>query len=248
MKFKKLPLHKRPYLAKRVLEIGGGHFPFKGVTHAVDKYPDKNYQRAHDFTYVKGVKFIEGDLENLPFDETEEQFDFAYASHVLEHTDTPEKAIQQLNKFTKSGYIETPSPLREQLMYPGEFDPNYYHKIFVWLEDGELHYIPIRPDTLHTFSEGDAYAQAVKRLYQYAKNTGTLVEPILPRASKYMMFYYQSPMQIHRHESFDAALAAGKNPYKNSIDQLIRRIQRLDTAFSSKTRKMKKICEELAIG
>ncbi len=33
---KQLPLWKRPYLARRILDIGAGHNAFKGATHVLD--------------------------------------------------------------------------------------------------------------------------------------------------------------------------------------------------------------------
>ena len=33
---KELPLVRRPYFANRILDIGGGHNPFRGVTHVLD--------------------------------------------------------------------------------------------------------------------------------------------------------------------------------------------------------------------
>src|SRR3954470_11635902 len=87
---KALPLHQRPYFCRRILEVGGGHAPYAGVTHAVDKFPGDNTQRAGDLKLPEGVTFREGDLESIPFGP--EKFDFIYVSHVFEHVRDPRKA------------------------------------------------------------------------------------------------------------------------------------------------------------
>jgi len=246
-KLKRLPLFKRPFFAKKVLEVGGGHYPFAGVTHAVDKFPDANLERAHDMVLAKGAQFFEGDLEDLPFQASEGLFDYAYAyaSHVLEHTATPERAIAELNRLTKRGYIETPSPLREQLIYPGEFSEDYYHKIFVWVEGDELNYIPICKDTLRTFAPADPYALIAKRLYDYQLNHKLSIETLLPRSAKYTFFYYQTPLRIRRHESFNEAIAAGNSPYKQTIEAIEKRMRLPNFLLSKRLRQLKKIWQSI---
>ena len=91
---RKLPLWQRPLFAKSILEVGGGHNPFAGVTHAVDKFPADNGQRGGAFVLPEGAKFSEGDIENLP---VSGPFDFFYASHILEHVEDPKKAVAEIH-------------------------------------------------------------------------------------------------------------------------------------------------------
>ncbi|MBI2600878.1 class I SAM-dependent methyltransferase [Candidatus Daviesbacteria bacterium] len=49
----------------------------------------------------KGIEFVQGDLENLPFDEDE--FDLVYSAFVLEHLVDPMKVLNQALKVLKKG-------------------------------------------------------------------------------------------------------------------------------------------------
>lgn len=95
---------------EKVLDIGSGHDPFPYATHLADFAPDDNdYGRAGvALKRPDGIPFTECNVENTPFKDHE--FDFVYCSHVLEHTESPEKACQELQRIARRGYIETPSP------------------------------------------------------------------------------------------------------------------------------------------
>src|SRR5687767_3053868 len=79
---------RRPWGAARVLEVGGGDRPFRGVTHIVDRHPDSDVERFGPLFVPPGVEFCEGRIEALPF--AAGSFDYVYARHVLEHSDDPE--------------------------------------------------------------------------------------------------------------------------------------------------------------
>ena len=65
-------------------------------------YKDKN----KDFVLIKN--------KNLPFDDN--QFDFIYASHVIEHVDDVSYFIKELQRISKQGYIELPSMLEDNIV------------------------------------------------------------------------------------------------------------------------------------
>ena len=93
----------------KVLDVGSGHKPFPFATHLSDIALKKHdYGRAGiPFKHVEGKPVFECDIENMPFEDQE--FDFVYCSHVLEHAGDPEKACQEIMRIGKRGYIETPA-------------------------------------------------------------------------------------------------------------------------------------------
>lgn len=93
----------------KVLDIGSGHIPFPLATHLSDiTFADNTYGRGGvPFKHIEGKPVFECNVENLPF--ADKEFDFVYCSHVLEHTQNPEKACQELMRIARKGFIETPS-------------------------------------------------------------------------------------------------------------------------------------------
>lgn len=218
-KKKQLSLFQRPHFAKRILEIGPGHNPYEGVTHAVDKFTDDNYQRCGDLVIKKGVKFYEGDLENLPFDNNE-KFDFIYLSHVLEHVMHPDKAIAELNRLANKGYIETPSPLREQL---GHAD---FHVSFLWGDSkkGHIHVIMITDENDHLGEFCNCQnGQFAKAIYNTNMSCDDSLEPLLPRKSKYMFFPYNGEIKLSYHNNFQEACDKGYCAYED-VNTIRRRL------------------------
>lgn len=97
----------------KVLDIGSGHLPFPFATHLADiSTSDHNYGRAGSpFKFMDGKPFYEFNVEDIPFEDKE--FDFVYCSHVLEHTEFPEKACSELIRVAGRGYIETPTKAKD---------------------------------------------------------------------------------------------------------------------------------------
>lgn len=93
----------------KVLDIGSGNVPFPLATHLADiTIEDNTYGRAGvPFKFLENKPVYEINIEDMPFEDNE--FDFVYCSHVLEHVDNPEKACKELMRVGKRGYIETPS-------------------------------------------------------------------------------------------------------------------------------------------
>ncbi|MCK5536245.1 MAG: class I SAM-dependent methyltransferase [Bacteroidales bacterium] len=90
----------------KVLDIGSGGEPFEYATTLLDKFPEKTQHRYNKLK-TNGLKFIKGDVQELPFED--KSFDFIYCSHVLEHVEEPQKALDEILRVGKKGYIEVPT-------------------------------------------------------------------------------------------------------------------------------------------
>ena len=148
----RLPLWKRPYFAGRILDIGAGHNPFKGVTHVLEIDPCQGRQRGGNKLLVpKSAKLIVGDVTALPFQS--DSFDYVYASHVLEHVDSPTSACREVMRVGHAGYIETPSPFLEQGLALRGLEPpeSWFHKWFVFSRDVDV--LVFEPKTQETVSQ-----------------------------------------------------------------------------------------------
>jgi SAM-dependent methyltransferase len=134
---KRLPFWKRPYLARRVLDIGAGHNPFHRVTHVLDIDPKEGRERGGNRLILPtSARLIVGSGTALPF--RDGLFDYIYASHVLEHVDTPDLACREIMRVGAAGYIETPSPLLEQglALRDQESPESWIHRWFVYSVEG----------------------------------------------------------------------------------------------------------------
>jgi len=110
---KQLPWWRRPYGARRVLDIGAGHNPYHGATHLLEIDVTEGGERGMQKVQVpESAQLTVGDVHALPFRDL--SFEFVYASHILEHVDNPVLACREIARVGSAGYIETPSPLLEQ--------------------------------------------------------------------------------------------------------------------------------------
>ena len=64
--------------------------------------------------YYKDKKFVLINSDRLPFKDNE--FDFVYASHVIEHVENISLFIQELQRISKKGYIELPTILEDNIV------------------------------------------------------------------------------------------------------------------------------------
>jgi len=131
---KQLPFWKRPYFARRILEIGPGHNPFKGATHLLEMDVHEGRERGGNALCVPdAARLIIGEATALPFGPG--TFDYVYASHVLEHVKQPGEACREILRAGRAGYIETPSPFLEQgLALRDETAPeHWFHRWFVFV-------------------------------------------------------------------------------------------------------------------
>ncbi len=110
-----------------VLDIGSGDKPLWRADVIADRYLKDDKQRfSGPLVYDKRKLFIKADVQNLPF--KNKAFDFVFCSHVLEHVENPEKAIQELTRVAKRGYIEVPNAIADLL---NPFPPHLWHCFFI---------------------------------------------------------------------------------------------------------------------
>lgn len=93
-----------------VLEIGSGSNPILRADVLLDKYVAKSeiHRSSGKIVKIDERPFIIGDAKDLPF--IKNAFDFVVARHLLEHLSKPRKFVSELNRVSRGGYIETPSP------------------------------------------------------------------------------------------------------------------------------------------
>lgn len=94
-----------------VLEVGAGGNPYPRANVLLDAM-ESTIER-NEQCLVSDRPLILGLCEELPF--KDKSFDFVIASHVLEHTDNPEKFLSELMRVGKAGYIETPEAWFEKM-------------------------------------------------------------------------------------------------------------------------------------
>lgn len=97
-----------------VLDVGSGHLPFPLATVLTDSAVEDNfYGRAGaPIKTIHGLPVHSCSIESLPFGDKE--FDFVNCSHVIEHVKRPDVACNELIRVAKRGYIETPTPAKDQ--------------------------------------------------------------------------------------------------------------------------------------
>lgn len=149
---------------RRVLDVGSGHRPHEDATHLVDLRLGDDSERGGAIKRL-GRSLVVATVEALPF--KDRTFDYAYACHVLEHTDRPAEACRELMRVARAGYIETPSPFFEQgYNYPGSDRGWPFHKWFVWVDGGgRLVFEAKTPRTIDEFCDC-RHAQFVKGVYE----------------------------------------------------------------------------------
>jgi predicted SAM-dependent methyltransferase len=117
-----------------VLEVGPGEHPFAGATRYLDiierKLPNQDI----------------GSVEAMPY--SDKSFETVLCAHVLEHTESPEKAIAELQRVGKRGIIELPSTHKDWIMQHGGV-----HTRWQILSCGEkLIFVALTPDKLRFFT------------------------------------------------------------------------------------------------
>ncbi len=115
----------------RVLEVGGGFYPFARADVVTDlTFSDASNRNGAQMMFRGDKTYVECAAESLPFDDGE--FDFVFCAHVLEHVADPAAAIAELGRVAKRGFVEVPSALSDHLA------GNPTHRWLVTLEGGEL--------------------------------------------------------------------------------------------------------------
>jgi SAM-dependent methyltransferase len=103
--------------AETALDVGGWFQPLNCATHVMDWNPyetrrsgaslDRTPERFSRETWARW------DACNAPWPYPDKFFDFSFCSHTLEDLRDPLTVCRELVRVAKSGYIETPSRLRE---------------------------------------------------------------------------------------------------------------------------------------
>ena len=98
-------------------------------------YADVLVDRGDWSENFKDKEFVICDLNNTPLPFKDKQFDFSFASHILEHIKEPISFLEEVVRISKSGYIEVPSPLIDNLVSGDDGgDPNG-HKWWSFFND-----------------------------------------------------------------------------------------------------------------
>ena len=93
----------------KVLDIGGGPKPFVFATHILDSTDTAFDQQRYDLGVgrLPHQTLIDGTTDRLvEFEDNE--FDFIYCCHVLEHVDNLPEAIDEISRVGKRGFISVP--------------------------------------------------------------------------------------------------------------------------------------------
>lgn len=99
----------------KVLDVGSGHQPNRRANVIIDKYTGDTIHRTTAKLEMPDDKyFVLGDALVSPF--ADKEFDCVIASHIGEHVDDPVRFCNELQRISKSGYIETPGPITEILL------------------------------------------------------------------------------------------------------------------------------------
>jgi hypothetical protein len=129
-----------------VLEIGPGVVPFPLATVSIG-YNEK----------IKEFKTVDIDTTRFPFEDN--QFSFSYCRHVLEDIQNPDFAINEIFRTSRSGYIETPSPLVEitKGVDTGTMGVSYcgyiHHRYIIWSYLDTVYFLPKYPIIEHLISD-----------------------------------------------------------------------------------------------
>ena len=91
----------------KVLDVGCGYSPNEHANVIADVQDLSTFYQERDFVQILG--------NELPFKDKE--FDFVVTSHVIEHVDNPELFIKEIVRVGKSGYIEVPTKLEDNLVF-----------------------------------------------------------------------------------------------------------------------------------
>lgn len=126
--YQRLPeLHE----GEKILDVGPGHFPLAAATHFLDL---ERYDECPGD--IPLTIFDLNDNPRMPFHDDE--FDFVYCSHVLEHLEHPKTVLDELQRVGRRGYVEVPSLLLDFMM---KFGKNHSRWACWGQKEGEIVFI-----------------------------------------------------------------------------------------------------------
>lgn len=147
-----------------VLDVGSGDGPFARANVLCDKYVSNTENRIGPIAIDR--PFVAGDVMALPF--RDNAFDYVFCSHVLEHVEDPEKAIKELVRIGRKGFLEIPSEFLEKIKCsPG-------HRWYVRLEGRTL---------VFREKEGDIFDPFIQEMAE---------EKLVNRDRSFMNFYWKN--------------------------------------------------------
>ena len=114
-----------------VLDLGAGRDGFKVANVFADImdydeiYPD--------------YRFVQTEASETPFEDKE--FDFVVCTHVAEHVVDPIKFCKELARISKRGYLETPAPFFDNLVFGNSNPLPHGHVWWVTFDDDKMEMI-----------------------------------------------------------------------------------------------------------
>jgi uncharacterized protein YbaR (Trm112 family)/SAM-dependent methyltransferase len=141
-KLGKLRNYLRPQRSWRILDVGSGDAPAPSADVLCDRFVGDDTERTAPIRLDR--PFVSGDVESLPFQD--HAFDFVFCSHLLEHTQHPARAIAELARVARAGYVEVPS---EYLEKAAKSTPTHY-----WFVSREGETLVFKPKPGGVLDEG----------------------------------------------------------------------------------------------
>lgn len=90
-----------------VLDIGGCGNPYPRANYVLDKYPDNSSQRfGRQLNLYEHQTLVVSDAANLPF--KDKSIDFIFSSHTIEHITKLPKALEEMSRVGRRGFIAAP--------------------------------------------------------------------------------------------------------------------------------------------
>lgn len=148
-----------------VLDVGSGSNPHPSADVLLEKFVDTTHRYS---PLVADRPTVLADACKMPF--KDKAFDYVIAFHVLEHINTPELFLNELQRIGKAGYIETPNAVFERLV------PYDVHVLEIMDVNGEL--------IIHkkSSSKPDQYLNNLK---------------IVKKIPEWNKFFYNNPALFH---------------------------------------------------
>lgn len=140
-----------------VVDIGSGDKPFWRADVFVDDLSLGDVQRASESSTIHDMGyFVNANVNQLPF--SDKAFDFSFCSHLLEHVTDPEKAIKEITRVSKAGYIEIPNGIIESVQ------PFISHIWFVYINRKKLIFVrkSVRMNDILTNNENKFFTEINK--------------------------------------------------------------------------------------
>ena len=112
-----------------IIDIGSGHKPHNHASILLE------YRKAGDeHRWNRKLKIDRPTIiyygYKMPF--KDKVFSFSMCRHVLEHVDSPRRFLNEIQRISNAGYIETPSEISELI-----FTPYEEHKWVIYLDDAD---------------------------------------------------------------------------------------------------------------